>query len=63
MELPVMVTVAIAGVPMVAPAPAADRATVNDLLPEKGAALLTVTVNDFEVVSPPLQLNVPVAEV
>jgi hypothetical protein len=56
-----IVTVAVAGVPRVAPL-AFDRVTVNILLPVNAVAL-SDTVKDFALASPELHSNVPVAAV
>jgi hypothetical protein len=59
-----MVTVAVPGVPTIAPEPAElVRATVNVLVSANGVALLMGTENVLELASPSAQFNVPLAAV
>ncbi len=58
-----MVTFALLGLPRVAPAFGWDNATVNDLLPRYGAALLTATEKFFAAESPSAHVKVPLAAV
>src|ERR1700730_12938830 len=61
--LPVMEIPALLGVPIAAPPPAFDSATVKVLLPENGTELLIVTVNVFGVPSPSPHCKVPLEAV
>jgi hypothetical protein len=61
LPLPVIVTVAVAGLPSVAPL-AFDRVTVKFLLPLNAVAL-SDTLMDFAAASPELHVNDPAAAV
>jgi hypothetical protein len=56
---PVIVTLAVLGLPITLPPPGLDRETVKALLPENGAALLTLIGNVFGVASPSAHCKVP----
>src|ERR1700692_698575 len=56
-----MATLALLGVLIVAPPLGLDNATLNDLVPENGVALLTATANVFEVASPSAHCRMPLA--
>ena len=60
---PLMVTLALLGLPRVAPPVGLDSAMANVLLPENGVALLTVTAKVLGVASPSAQSRVPLAAV
>src|ERR1700728_4661096 len=61
---PVMVAIALLGLPSAAPvAPAFDKDMVNDLLPENGVALLMGIEKVFDAASPLAQLRVPLVAV
>jgi len=61
--LPVIVTLALIGVPRVAPPVGLDSATVNDLLPENGLALLTAIDRVLDPASPSAHERVPLVPV
>jgi hypothetical protein len=56
---PLMVTLALPGDAMVAPALGSASVTVKDLLPANGTEFMMATENDFDFASPSAQLNVP----
>jgi hypothetical protein len=60
---PVIDTEALVGIKIAAPPLAADKATVKDLLPENGVALLMLTEKVFDAASPLAQDKVPMAAV
>ena len=60
---PVIVTVALPGVPTVAPAVGSDSMMLKALLPENAVASLTGTTKVFEVASPSFHSKVPLVAV
>jgi len=60
---PLMLTVAVVGLPRVTPAVGPDNVTVNDLLPKNGVALLMATDTVFGAASPSAHERLPLVSV